>query len=44
MLNAFLSPTEVASATIEEIEAIEGIGRDTAKHIWDVFHGETRQA
>ncbi len=44
LLNAFLSPTEVASATIEEIEAIEGIGRDTAKHIWDVFHGETRQA
>lgn len=44
LLNAFLSPTGVASATIEEIEAIGGIGRDTAKHIWDVFHGESRQA
>jgi DNA excision repair protein ERCC-4 len=39
LLEAFGSPALVASATIDEIETVEGIGRHTSRKVWEVLHG-----
>lgn len=40
LLETFGSPFGVASATIEELQIVEGIGPSAAKKIHRVFHGE----
>jgi ERCC4-type nuclease len=40
LLDAFGSPVGVASATIEDLRAIDGIGQNTAVSIHRLFHGE----
>jgi DNA excision repair protein ERCC-4 len=40
LLDAFGSPFGVASATIEDLQTVEGIGASAAKKIHQVFHGD----
>jgi len=40
LLNSFGSPAGVASATIEVLQTVEGIGPSAAKRIHQVLHGE----
>ncbi len=43
LLNAFGTPAEVAKATLESLEAVEGIGPRAAKKIYSVFNGNTKK-
>jgi len=38
LLEAFGSPALIASATIDEFETVEGIGRLTAQKVWEILH------
>jgi DNA excision repair protein ERCC-4 len=39
LLNGFGTPADVAAATIERIATVNGIGPNTAKKVYNVFHG-----
>jgi len=39
LLRAFESPAEIAAASVDQIATVEGIGPNTAKRIYRVFHG-----
>jgi len=39
LLNAFGSPAGVAEATVESLEAVQGIGQHSAQRIYSVLHG-----
>lgn len=42
LLRTFGSPASVASATVEQLEAVEGIGPTTAERTFTVFHGKEK--
>jgi DNA excision repair protein ERCC-4 len=39
LLDTFRSPAGVASATVEDVRAVNGIGESASKQIYRVFHG-----
>ena len=43
LIDTFGSPARVASATIEELESVEGIGPHSARRIRQVLHGSEQQ-
>lgn len=42
LLTTFGTPVEIAKATVESLEAVEGIGPSAAEKIYSVFHGTTK--
>jgi DNA excision repair protein ERCC-4 len=43
LLDAFGSPADIAVASVEQIEAVEGIGPKGARKIYSVFHGDSKE-